>query len=108
MDDFTGKPHCPADGLVGTGFEIHFLALPPEVVVLVTLNPPTSNAEAKIKVNCSGVEHVRLNQDHPWRTFLPFGPCAIDAEFPAPPKYRTIPKSLFLHPPWQEIELEIV
>jgi len=107
LDDFSGRPHCPADGLVGTGFEIHFLDTQPEVVVLVTLNPATGNAEAKIKATCSGVEHVRPNLDHPWRTFLPYGQCAVDAEFATPPKFTAKPKSLHLHPPWQEIELEV-
>lgn len=107
LDDFSGKPQCPVDGLVGTGFEIHYLDKPPEVVVSVMLKPPTSNPEATIKVNCSGVEHVRPNQDHPWRTFLPYGPCAVNAEFPAPPKYTAKPMQLHLQPPWQEIELEV-
>lgn len=108
LDDFSGKPHCPVDGLVGTGFEIHFLDRAPEVVVSVTLKPSTVNAEATIKATCSGVDHVRANRDHPWRTFLPFGPCLVNAEFPAPPKYAATPMSLYLQPPWQEIELEVV
>lgn len=108
LDDYSGKPHCPVDGLVGTGFEIHYLSKPPEVVVSVSLKPATGNAEAKIKATCSGVDHVRTSQDHPWRTFLPFGPCSVNAEFPVPPKYSALPMQLYLHPPWQEIELEIV
>lgn len=108
LDDFSGKPQCPVDGLVGTGFEIHYLAKLPEVVVSVTLSPSSSNDEATIKVNCSGVEHVRPNQEHPWRTFLPFGPCAVKAEFLGPPKYTVIPMQLHLQPPWQEIELEVL
>jgi hypothetical protein len=108
LDDFSGNPHCPADGIVGTGFEIHVLDKPPEVIVVVTLNPATGNAEAKIKATCSGVEYVRRSQEHPWRTFLPFGQCSVDAKFPESSQYRAIPKSLPLYPPWQEIELEVV
>lgn len=109
LDDYSGKPHCPVDGLVGTGFEIHFLDKQlPEVVVSVSLKPSSGNADAKIKATCSGVDHVRGNQDHPWRTFLPFGPCLVNAEFAAPPKYTAAPVQLYLQPPWQEIELELV
>lgn len=108
LDDYSGKPHCPVDGLVGTGFEIHFLDKAPEVVVSVTLRPSNVNADATIKATCSGVEVIRPNLDHPWRTFLPFGPCAVNAVFPAPPKYTAKTMSLYLQPPWQEIELEVV
>ncbi|WP_418320114.1 caspase family protein [Piscinibacter sakaiensis] len=107
LDDLSGKPACPVDGLVGTGFEVHHLKAAPEVAVLVTLNPSASHEEALIRATCSGVPHTRTNQEHPWRTFLPIGPCDVDAIFPAAAKFTAAPRSLQLHPPWQEIELEV-
>lgn len=107
LDDFSGKPACPADGIVGTGFGIHHLRTPPEVAVLVTLNPSAAHADAVIRATCSGIPHVRTNREHPWRTFLPIGPCDVDALFAPPAQFTATPKSLQLHPPWQEIELEV-
>lgn len=107
LDDYSGKPHCPVDGLVGTGFEIHFLNKSPEVVVSVSLRPSATHADATIKATCSGVEYVRQDRNHPWRTFLPSGQCAVNAEFAPPPKYKVAPITLHLQPPWQEIELEV-
>jgi len=107
LDDYSGKPHCPVDGLVGTGFEIHFLGKSPEVVVSVSLRPSAPHVEATIKATCSGKEYVRQDPIHPWRTFLPSGRCAVNAEFAAPQKFKALPVTLHLHPPWQEIELEV-
>lgn len=108
LDDFTGKPQCPTDGLSGTPFELHVLDKAPEVVVHVSLKPSADHANAKIWATCSGTVHTRDTQDHPWRTFLPMGQCNVEAEFPALLKYQVTPKSLYLQPPWQEIELEVV
>lgn len=108
LDDFTGKPQCPSDGLVGTPFEIHVLTKAPEVVVHVSLTNPAGQASASIRALCSGKVFQRNKPDHPWRTFLPMGDCNVEAVFPAASAYKAVPRSISLTPPWQEIELEVL
>jgi hypothetical protein len=107
LDDFSGKPQCPADGLSGLGFQLHVLQKHPEVVVHVTLDNPTANDAAAITCTAAGTVVTRSNSDHPWRTFLPAGPCAVQASFSPPSPYTSAPVDLYLFPPFQDIELEV-
>lgn len=107
MDDFSGKPQCPADGMSGVGFTLHVLKGDPEVVVHVMLDKPEASQVATLRCVTTTKTVARTTTDHPWRTFLPPGPCSVEAHFAPPSTYTAQPVSLPLFPPFQDVELEV-
>jgi len=107
MDDFSGKPQCPADGLVGVGFQLHVLPGVPDVVVHVSLNKQHANDDAEISYTATGRTIVRPDRSHPWRTFAPYGQCSVQATFAPPSLFTAAPIQTFLVPPFQNIMLEV-
>lgn len=107
MDDFSGTPQCPADGLSGVGFQLHVLSEPPEVVVHVCLNNQAANEFATISYISSGNRVIRADLAHPWRTFIPHGPCSVEATFD-PPVHTVAPVQIYMIPPFQNITLEVL
>lgn len=107
MDDFSGKPQCPADGIVGVGFQLHVLAGPPEVVVHVTLDNDEANPFAEISYTALGATVIRPDKSHPWRTFVPSGQCSVQASFEPVGGFTAAPVDTYLVPPFQNILLEV-
>lgn len=107
MDDFSGKPQCPADGIVGTGFQIHVLSGPPEVVVHVSLDNEKANASAEISYTTKERRGTRMDKAHPWRTFIPCGQCFVEAQFAPPSEFSAVTLETTLYPPFQNILLEV-
>lgn len=109
MDDFSGAPQCPADGISGVGFQLHVLTQPPQVVVHVRLDNQAANQSAQISYVCAGSARVvRPDLSHPWRTFIPHGHCSVEAAFDATVPYSVIPIDIFMIPPFQNITLEVL
>ncbi len=107
MDDFSGKPHCQADGISGVGFQLHRIAGVPDVVVHVSLNNDQANNSAEISYTATGQTVIRPDKTHPWRTFIPYGQCSVQAQFTPPSPFTATPVSTFLVPPFQNIMLEV-
>lgn len=107
LDDFTGRPQCPADGISGTGFQLHVLKQAPEVILRVSLTKSAANPTAQIVCKFNGTDHARPNHDHPWRTFLGVGQCSVEARFPAGSPHSCTPVPLYLYPPHSDVELEV-
>jgi hypothetical protein len=107
MDDFSGKPQCQADGLSGTGFQLHRLAGPPDVVVHVSLNNDKANSAAEISYTVTDKTVIRPDKAHPWRTFAPLGACSVQASFVPPSTFTAKPVNTYLIPPFQNIQLEV-
>jgi hypothetical protein len=107
MDDFSGKPQCQADGLSGTGFQLHRLTDPPDVVVHVSLDNDQANSAAEIICTATGKTVVRPDKAHPWRTFAPLGACSVQASFAPPSAFTAKPVDTYLIPPFQNIQLEV-
>ena len=78
MDDFSGKPQCPADGISGVGFQLHVLDGSPDVVVHVSLNKQHANDAAEISYTAIGKTVIRPDRAHPWRTFMPVSYTHLD------------------------------
>lgn len=108
MDDFSGAPHCPADGLSGTGFQVHVLTTVPEVVVHVRLNNQAANESAEISYTSAGNRVVRPDFAHPWRTFVPHGQCSVEALFHPDARLTAAPVEILMIPPFQNITLEVL
>jgi hypothetical protein len=107
MDDFSGKPQCPADGIVGTGFQLHVLPGAPEVVVHVSLDTEKASASAEISYVTKTRNDLRRDKSHPWRTFIPFGQCVVHAQFAQPSAYSATSLDTSVYPPFQNILLEV-
>ena len=108
MDDFSGDSHCQTDGLSGSGFDLHVLAEPPEVVVHVYLAPAARHVGAHLRATCSGVSQERQDQGHPWRTTLPMGDGRVSADFPEQEGAAQVVRDVVLIAPLQEVELEVL
>ena len=109
MDDFSGAPQCPADGISGVGFQIHVLTQPPQVVVHVCLDNEAANDSAQISYISAGKNRVmRPDLANPWRTFIPHGPCSVEATFDPTVKYKVLPIQIYMVPPFQNITLEVI
>lgn len=108
MDDFSGIPQCPADGLSGMGFQIHVLTKAPEVVVHVSLNNKAANDSAQISYTSAGNRVTRPDLAHPWRTFVPHGQCSVEALFHPEAQLTATPVEIFMIPPFQNITLEVL
>lgn len=108
MDDFSGKPQCQADGISGTGFQLHCLPGDPDVVVHVSLDKDQANHIAELSYMATGNTVIRQDKAHPWRTEAPYGMCSVQASFAAPSVLTAKPVTTFLIPPFQNIQLEVV
>ncbi|MBD5804538.1 hypothetical protein AZOA_39810 [Azoarcus sp. Aa7] len=108
MDDYSGKPQCQADGLSGVGFQLHRLTGSPDVVVHVSLDKDQANDSAEISYTAIGQTVIRPNKAHPWRTFVPYGQCSVQAQFAPPSTFTAKPIHTFLVPPFQNIMLEVL
>ncbi len=108
LDDFSGKPQCPADGIAGVGFQLHVLPGAPEVVVHVALDQDHANSSAEISYTATGQTVIRPDKAHPWRTFMPYGQCSVQASFAPPSTLTAAPVQTFLVPPFQNILLEVL
>lgn len=107
MDDFSSKPQCQADGISGTGFQLHRLEGNPDVVVHISLDKEQANHLAELSHTATGVTVVRENRAHPWRTEAPYGTCSVKASFATQSGLTATTVATFLIPPFQHIELEI-
>lgn len=108
MDDFSGSPQCPADGISGLGFQLHVLTERPEVVVHVRLDNQAANESAQISYTSAGNRVIRPDLAHPWRTFVPHGPCSVEATFDPKVSFAAAPVEIFMIPPFQNITLEVL
>ncbi|WP_422012761.1 caspase family protein [Roseateles sp.] len=108
MDDFSGDSHCQTDGISGSGFDLHILNEPPDVVVHVSVAPPEKHVGAVLRATHGIVVRERDGDEHPWRTILPIGNARITADFPqladAPQSFRDVT----LMGPMQEVELGVL
>ena len=68
----------------------------------------TVNHVAELSYTATGNTVTRKDKAHPWRTSAPYGPCSVQASFPAPSVLTARPVSTFLIPPFQNIQLEVV
>lgn len=108
MDDFSGASYCPADGISGTGFQLHVLRTVPDVIVLVHLDNQAANESAQISYTTAGNRVIRPDLAHPWRTFVPFGHCSVEAVFQPHVSFTANPVDIYLVPPFQSITLEVL
>lgn len=108
IDDFSGASHCPADGISGIGFQLHVLTQAPEVIVHVSLTNNAANDSAQLSCTTPSNRIVRPDLAHPWRTFVPHGPCSVEATFGAAAPYTVAPVHVHIFPPFQNITLEVL
>jgi len=108
MDDFSGASYCPADGISGTGFQVHVLQAVPDVIVHVQLDNQAANESAQISYTTAGNRVIRRDHAHPWRTFVPLGQCSVEAIFQPPVNFTANPVDIYLVPPFQSITLEVL
>ncbi|MDY0917613.1 caspase family protein [Pseudomonas viridiflava] len=108
MEDFSGSPPCPADGISGQGFQLHVLNQPPEVILHVHLDNQNANESAVISYTSEGNTVIRQDSEHPWRTFVPSGACLIEASFNPAGRFTAQSMEFHMVPPFQNITLEVL
>ena len=61
----------------------------------------------EISYTAIGKTVIRPDRAHPWRTFMPYGLCSVQASFAPPSPFTARPVQTFLVPPFQNILLEV-